>query len=157
MAPDPAPPRPTWVASRPGIPATPETAFRLARLVGIALLSGCLLLAGIVVFAVSRGRGAGVEDPLRATLVLIGWAVAGSNLLLSFVLRGRPPEEPGKRASHLVGRTILSLALNEGSVLLNLCFALVTGSLEPGFYAAAIGFAGLVLHFPTRSRFGLEP
>jgi len=157
MGPDPArsSPRPSWGARE--LPATPEAALRSARVIGIALISGCLVFAGMALFLRSRGTATSVGESVRSTFTWIGWAAAGANFVLSFVLRGRPPEEPGRRASHLLSRTTVALGLNEASVLLNLSFVLVTGSAVPGLYAAGIGFAGLVLHFPTAARFGLAP
>jgi hypothetical protein len=149
---------PALPGSRPpsgrGMPASPEAAFRSVRGIALALIAGCAIFAGVVVSL--RGDRPGTGE-MAGVLSLVGWILAGTQFVLSFVLRGRPPEEPLARATHCFTRTIVALALNEGSVLLNLSFALVTGSLTPFLYAAAVGFAGLLLHFPTRSRFGLEP
>ncbi|HKB17081.1 MAG TPA: hypothetical protein VKF62_13525 [Planctomycetota bacterium] len=136
------------------MPASPEAALRTARVIAIALIGGCALFAGVVVYL--RGERTGTEG-MAGVFSLIGWILAGTQFVLSFVFRGRRPEEPFARATHAFTRTIVAVALNEGAVFLNLTFSLVTGSLAPFLYAAAIGFAGLLLHFPTRERFGVEP
>lgn len=142
-------------------PSTPETALRQARIVAFALLAGCVSFAAAVVLAVSAmssRKGEGWAAP--PAFEWIAWAGVLSCFLTSFVL---PPLLRRARAAGndsaagaAFASTLVALALNEGGALLALALALASRRLAPFFYAAAVGFAGLLLHFPTRARFGQD-
>lgn len=141
-----------------------EAALRPAQLIAAALIAGCVSFAAVVGVVVPMMSGSEGEPPSPPPAFgWIAWAGALAGFTASFavcrVLRRVPAEaDAGTRAQAGLRATIAALALNEGGALLAIALALAARQLVPFFYAAAVGFAGMILHFPTRARFtGGEP